>query len=323
MGAAKKSEKFPVQILSLDAIKVDHALQSRVKTSLEYQREFSEAMLRGDVFPPVTVFWDGKVYWLADGFHRVGAAKQVAKVNRKLRGIRAEVKQGSRRDAMVFSAGANIKFSIPRTAEDLRKAVEMLLSDPDWFGLSDSQIAVHCGVSPSSVRSYRNQWCAERGIDIPDKYIDSVGRQVKRRRQDNVVPKMVEEKRLLDNGTNGARYSMYYRGRKISLGLDRRSAEIRRAEILGFKDAEIHNHSEMTREEAITEARRMGDPTPGSGWRRLLWRMADLLEGRDSAPSPNAATRDVLHAADAGEGITRHTSVDELFEDLIDPPAAE
>src|SRR4051812_23026118 len=109
MGA-RKIETFPVQILSLNAITVDLALQSRTKTILEYQREFSEAMLRGDTFPSIVVFFDGKKYWLADGFHRYGAAKQAAKMNPKLSGIRAEVRPGTRRDATIFSAGANIKF---------------------------------------------------------------------------------------------------------------------------------------------------------------------------------------------------------------------
>jgi hypothetical protein len=37
-------------------------------------------------------------------------------------------------------------------------------------------------------------------------------------------------------------------------------------------------HYTLSRAEAISEARRIGDPSPGNGWRRLLWRMADLLE---------------------------------------------
>lgn len=40
-------------------------------------------------------------------------------------------------------------------------------------------------------------------------------------------------------------------------------------------------HSKMTFTEAIAEARRLGDSTPGDGWRRLLWRMADLLESEE------------------------------------------
>ena len=35
---------------------------------------YAEAMKKGAVFPPVTVFYDGEEYWLADGFHRMSAA---------------------------------------------------------------------------------------------------------------------------------------------------------------------------------------------------------------------------------------------------------
>lgn len=44
---------------------------------------------------------------------------------------------------------------------------------------------------------------------------------------------------------------------------------------------EAPDHSEMTFTEAVAEARRLGDGSPGNGWRRLLWRMADLLESEE------------------------------------------
>jgi hypothetical protein len=36
--------------------------------------------------------------------------------------------------------------------------------------------------------------------------------------------------------------------------------------------------SELTINEAVARARTLGDKSDGDGWRRLLWRMADLLE---------------------------------------------
>ena len=33
--------------------------------------DYAAALADGKVFPPVTAFHDGEVYWLADGFHRV------------------------------------------------------------------------------------------------------------------------------------------------------------------------------------------------------------------------------------------------------------
>jgi hypothetical protein len=174
MGA-RKIEEYPVQILDLDAIEVDRKIQSRVSTSMEYQREFSEAMLRGAEFPPVTVFFDGKKYWLADGFHRFGARKILAKADRRFRGIKAEVRGGTRRDAMVFSAGANQEFSIPRKPEDIRKAVWMLLDDEECFVWSGRRIADHVGANPITVRKYRTDYCVKRGIPLPDEIVDSKG----------------------------------------------------------------------------------------------------------------------------------------------------
>jgi hypothetical protein len=168
MGAMRKpDDEFPIQILSLDAIMVDHALQSRVATSIEYQRDFSHAMLRGAVFKPVVVFWDGQYYWLADGFHRWGAAKHAATINPELWGIRAEIHPGTRRDAMIFSAGANIVFSIPRTREDIEKAINMLLDDEECRGWTDEQIRQHVGCTLVTVRKYRVLYYTEHDLPLP------------------------------------------------------------------------------------------------------------------------------------------------------------
>ena len=45
----------------------------------------AEALLAGEVLPPVVVFRDGEGKWLADGFHRVAAAKQAGLVDAALR----------------------------------------------------------------------------------------------------------------------------------------------------------------------------------------------------------------------------------------------
>ena len=44
---------------------------------------------------------------------------------------------------------------------------------------------------------------------------------------------------------------------------------------------QIQSHSALSRADAIAEARRLGDASPGDSWRRLLWWLADLLEGRE------------------------------------------
>lgn len=165
MGA-RKLAGFPVMNLGMTEIVVDHTLQSRVSTSVEYQRDFSESMLRGDEFPPVTVFFDGRYYRLADGFHRYGARKILARSDRSFEQIKAEVRDGGRKEALIFSAGANQKFSIPRTAADTKKAVYMLLEFPEWLNSPVADISKHCGVSAGTVAKYRASYCEENGIDL-------------------------------------------------------------------------------------------------------------------------------------------------------------
>ena len=53
-------------------------------------------MQAGVKFPPVTVFYDGSDYWLADGFHRRNAA-----FSAELAQMECDVRQGTREDPSV------------------------------------------------------------------------------------------------------------------------------------------------------------------------------------------------------------------------------
>lgn len=235
-----KTDKFPIQELAIRAIKVDHDLQSRVATSVEYQREFSEALLREErkdrikLFPPVTVFFDGKTYWLADGFHRVGASKAAGMVS-----IRAEVREGSRRDAAVFSAGANQKFSIPRTNEDMRKAVSMLMGYADWRQKADQVIAKHCGVSNKTVKRVRVDYCNANDIPMPDTITRSDGRAM--RYEKGKKPAILARRTYWKGGKQHERQTPVYTaavaGKDVYLGMDAGEAEVKLRGILSERRA--------------------------------------------------------------------------------------
>jgi hypothetical protein len=60
---------------------------------------------------------------------------------------RAARRQFNRRDALLFSVGANAIHGHRRTNEDKRRAVDVLLNDPEWRVWNDSEIARRCGVS--------------------------------------------------------------------------------------------------------------------------------------------------------------------------------
>lgn len=261
MGAPK-IDKYPFHILSLTQIKVDHSIQSRVETSKEYEREFAEAMLRGDQFPAITVFFDGRYYWLADGFHRFGATKQASRVNPKLSGIRAEVRNGTRRDAVVFSAGANIKFSIPRTRNDIRKAVRMLLADDEWFAKSNSVIAKHVGTRSPAIAKYRGEYCAETGKAIPEVVTTSNGRQFKADRSSS--PKVTEYK-----GRRGKpAFRVCINGKQRYLGTnkdeaERRAEEIRSQEANPASTASVEQLRQMTQDKIVRRGFVCGYPNLG------------------------------------------------------------
>ena len=70
-------------------------MQHRIAPDTRLVAEYATLMAEGVEFPPVTVWWDGKVYWLSDGFQRVGAA-ELAEVP----DLRAEIRRGTREDAL-------------------------------------------------------------------------------------------------------------------------------------------------------------------------------------------------------------------------------
>src|SRR5215475_10021838 len=60
--------------LTLDEITVDESLFSRADgLRQDVIDEYREGLQRGDIFPPITVFYDGSTYYLVDGHYRYAA----------------------------------------------------------------------------------------------------------------------------------------------------------------------------------------------------------------------------------------------------------
>jgi len=124
------------------AIRIDGSTQSRASINNDIVSEYATQIKEGAEFPPVVVFNDGTDLWLADGFHRFRAHNKAGKTS-----IAADVRNGTVRDAILFSLGANSDHGIQRTAADKRKAVTTMLQDPEWGDWSDNAIAKACRVS--------------------------------------------------------------------------------------------------------------------------------------------------------------------------------
>lgn len=137
--------------LAIHAIRTDGGTQPRAVLSDDLIRDYAEAMTSGAKFPPVTVFYDGADYWLADGFHRYHA---VLSLEQKT--LDADIRQGALAEAQWYSYSVNQAHGLRRTNEDKRRAVEAALRHPFAGRYSDRELAKHCGVTHPFVAKLRS-----------------------------------------------------------------------------------------------------------------------------------------------------------------------
>lgn len=138
------------QPLDIAKLRTDGNTQAREKIDCDTVEEYAEHYRAKTKMPPVVVFFDGQAYWLADGFHRVAGARGAGR-----RKIESDVRQGTQRDAILFSLAANHNHGLRRSNADKRKAVLTVLQDEEWSKWTDRRIAEHCGVSQPFVSGMR------------------------------------------------------------------------------------------------------------------------------------------------------------------------
>lgn len=145
-----------MKVLNIQAIRIDGGTQSREQINQDCVNEYAELVKDGVEFPPVSVYFDGTDYYLADGFHRYMAHIQAGKVS-----ITSNVQSGTLRDAILHSLGANAMHGLRPTRADKRKAVNTMLDDFEWAEMSDREIARACHVSHTFVSDIRRPKPAE------------------------------------------------------------------------------------------------------------------------------------------------------------------
>ena len=136
--------------IPIKQIKQDSALQPRAKMDLVIIDEYTDAMKAGSAFPAITVFKVGEDYLLVDGYHRFMAAQGA-----KLKEILCDIRAGTMRDAILFSAGVNATHGLRRTNADKNRAALILLKDKEWKGWADTKIAAVCNISVDLVAKVR------------------------------------------------------------------------------------------------------------------------------------------------------------------------
>jgi ParB-like chromosome segregation protein Spo0J len=133
-----------IKPISLSDIKIDGGTQSRKKLSQGLVNEYAELMNAGVQFPPIVLFHDGSTNWLADGFHRYHAARKAT-----LTGMHADIRIGTKEDALWFSIGANKANGTRPSNGDVKHAVELALRT--WPDRSQREIARQVGCHQTRV----------------------------------------------------------------------------------------------------------------------------------------------------------------------------
>jgi hypothetical protein len=135
--------------VSLSLIAFDAGTQIRASINESVVAEYADRMTDGVEFPPIVLFHDGNQHYLADGFHRFMAARR-----NEFRDIEADVRAGTKQDALWFALGAN-KHGLQLTSVDKKHAV--LLAINSFPDRSQNQIAAQVGCSQRYVSTLKEQ----------------------------------------------------------------------------------------------------------------------------------------------------------------------
>jgi len=150
-----------VLYVDIAVLERDAELQARVGLNAEVVRDYAKQMSAGATFPPVVVFTRPGAYALVDGFHRVAARETLGFTT-----VLAEVRDGTREEALWHGLTTNKTHGLRRTNDDKHRCVVKALTHPRGRMLSDRQLAAHCGVHHYTVSRIRQQLEQRQVIEV-------------------------------------------------------------------------------------------------------------------------------------------------------------
>jgi hypothetical protein len=137
-----------LQMVEISSICLEKSIQVREREDEEVVKDYAEKLDAGVELPPIVLFYDGSMLLIADGFHRLAAAKLNGNTQ-----IPAYLHAGGRSAAVRHALQANVTHGLRLTSADKRRKVALALAE--YPALSDAQIAEICAVSGSLVRTFR------------------------------------------------------------------------------------------------------------------------------------------------------------------------
>ncbi len=141
-------------------ILVDAGAQVRAAPNDAVANDYAEQLAGGATFPPIVVFDDGAELHLADGYHRLTAHELAGRTE-----IEAQVRTGTKADALWFALGANRAHGLRLTNTDKRHAVALALTT--WPEKTQVEIARQVGCSQGLV----SQCISRNRLPRPDRVI--------------------------------------------------------------------------------------------------------------------------------------------------------
>ncbi|QDU20600.1 ParB N-terminal domain-containing protein [Urbifossiella limnaea] len=143
--------------LFLAELRMEVSARVRVKPCPDTITRYAEVLADDQSFSPVVVFRDPDgVLWLADGWHRVEAAKVAGRDK-----LVSEIHEGSEADAFLYAAQANLKHGLAATKADRKQVATLLLRSPEWGAWGDREIGRLSGLNDKTVATLRKELSAE------------------------------------------------------------------------------------------------------------------------------------------------------------------
>jgi uncharacterized ParB-like nuclease family protein len=142
---------------------------------LQIRQEFdaetvAEYIAHVDELPPVTVFFDGERYWLADGWHRLDAHQGAGRTH-----INCKIHEGGKLDALKHALGANRTHGLKRKPQDIRKAVRVAMLTADLQANSSVLVSQLVGISQKHAHNIMVEIRKELGIAPPEEVVTRTG----------------------------------------------------------------------------------------------------------------------------------------------------
>lgn len=138
--------------LLLEQIKNTTDTQGRAGIDDDHVADLRAAWEAKADVPPLLVYFDGTDYWLADGFHRLAAARLAKRTS-----VPCDIQKGSKRDAWLAALAANKSHGLRRSPSDKKRLITLALNDDELVKWSDNRIAEHIGVTQPYVSEIRKQ----------------------------------------------------------------------------------------------------------------------------------------------------------------------